>query len=70
MSWDTAQWGPVPAVRNSPAWLRGKALMVLCQGRKAELKAVPLLGVSLHKKIMHLDKDWKGVWKNQIYGLS
>lgn len=51
-------------------WLHGEALRVPCQVRKTQLIAAPLQGFYSYIKIMHLDKDWKGIWKNQIYGIS
>lgn len=50
--------------------LHGEAVSIPCQGRKTQLGAAPLPGFYGYIKMMHLDRDWKGIWKNQIYGLS
>lgn len=39
------------------------------QVRRAEPSPVPLLCLQLHKS-KRLDRDRRGIWKNEIYGIS
>lgn len=49
--------------------LPGKALRILCQAQR--LDSTRHRGCACrYMKVTHLDKDWKGIWKNQIYGRS
>ena len=37
---------------------------------KSQTQGSAIAGHMVTQKIVHLDKDWKGIWKNQIYGIS
>lgn len=49
---------------------RGKVLAVSYQVQKSRTQRSPAAVLNSYIKSEHLDRDWKGIWKNQIYGMS
>lgn len=50
-------------------WLPGEALTSPCQAQR--LNSTRHRGSACRfVEVRHPDKDWKGIWENEIYGIS